>query len=159
MMKRLRMLLLFWTIVSLTAIAQNTIPPYDLKSYGTGVEGTYSAEIFVYLSKPNKNVEKSLRMASIHGVIFKGLTAGKREHTQRPMAGASTEKEHADFFTSFFADESQYSRYVDIVDGSLRVEKAEKKLYRIRAIVSIQKDALRAYLEKEKIIESFNNLF
>lgn len=159
MMKTLKIFSLLIALISLSVKAQDSMPHYDIKSFGTGVEGSYSAEVFVYLPKPNKNVESSLRKASVHGVIFKGLAASNGGRSQRAMVDASTEKEHADFFTSFFADESQYAIYVDIVEGSLRVEKAEKKLYRIRAVVSIKKDALRAYLEKEKIIESFNNLF
>lgn len=149
------------SLIPISVDAQNSysVPRYDLKAYGTGTEGAYSAEVFVYLPKPNKGVDENIRKAAIHGVIFKGLTAGNGGVSQRPMADASAETEHTDFFTSFFNDASLLNRYVDIVEGSLRVEKVEKKLYRIRAIVSLKKDALRKYLEQNQIIESFKDLF
>lgn len=146
---------------SLGVSAQNlfSVPNYDLFSYGTGVETTFTAEVVVYLSEPNKNVDSSLRKAAIHGVIFKGIAKGESGNAQRPMAKASAATEYADFFILFFADGGQYQNYVSVVDGTLRVEKVEKKLYRIRAIVSIQKDSLRELLEEQDIVESFNNLF
>lgn len=145
--------------ISVGAQNNSSIPRYDLVSYGTGTDGTYSAEVFVYLPKPNKNVDVNIRKAAVHGVIFKGLTAGNGGTAQRAMADASAEMQHSDFFASFFNDANALSRYVDVVASSLRVEKVEKKLYRIRAIVSLKKDALRAYLEQNKIIESFKDLF
>ncbi len=149
------------TFVSLEAKSQNSyfIPRYNIKSYGTGTEGTYLAEMIVFLPKPNKNVNVNLCKAAVHGVLFKGLTADNKGNAQRALVSASAETQYCDFFSNFFANEYLYSRYVSVVDGSLRVEKAEKKLYRIKAIVSIQKDALRKYLEEQHIIESFKDLF
>lgn len=148
-------------ITSLTVRAQNTtsVPRYDLVSYGTGTDNTYSAEIFVYLPKPDKDVDNSIRKSAVHGVIFKGLAAGNSGIEQRPMTDISTETKFADFFSSFFSDAKRYSDFVNVMDGTLRVEKVEKKLYRIRAIVSVQEHALRKYLEQQHVIESFNDLF
>ena len=161
-MKAIRLATLCVILLMVTALhAQNSYstPRYDLKAYGTGIESTYAAEIFVYLPKPNKNVDASIRKAAIHGVLFKGLTAANGGGSQRPMVSAQTEQQHTDFFSGFFSNEANYLRYVTITEGSHRVEKAEKKLYRIRAIVSIQKDELRKYLEEQHIVESFKDLF
>lgn len=148
-------------LFSISAGAQSvsSIPIYEIKSYGIGAEGTYSAELFVYLPKPNKNVDINIRKAALHGVIFKGLAAGNGGQAQRAIADASAEAGHSDFFLAFFNDTGAQNRYVDVVAGSLRVEKVEKNLYRIRAIVSLRKDALRTYLEQNNIVESFKDLF
>lgn len=161
-MRKISFILLFvLTLVARASMAQETysVPHYDIVSCGTGLESTYSAEVSVYQKKPNKDVEANVRKAAVHGALFKGLSAGNGGRAQRPIVDAATEKQHADFFNSFFSDEARYSRYVTVVDGSIRVEKTEKKLYRVRAVVSIQKDALRADLEKENIIESFKKIF
>jgi len=146
---------------SLEAKSQNSysVPRYDIMSHGTGTEGTYLAETIVYLPKPNKNVNVNLCKAAVHGVLFKALAADNGGNAQKALVSASAETQHSDFFSNFFADEHLHSRYASVVDGSLRVEKAGKKLYRIKAIVSIQKDALRKYLEEQHIIESFKDLF
>lgn len=149
------------TAISLNIRAQHSsaVPRYEIRSYGIGSKDTYAAEIFVYLPKPNKDVDICIRKSTVHGVIFKGLAAGNGGNVQRAMADISAETKFAEFFSTFFADDAQCSHFVNIVDGTLRVEKAEKKLYRIRAVVSIQKDALRHYLEQQHIIESFKDLF
>lgn len=147
-------------VVSLTATAQDNVsmPRYDIVSNGIGNEGTFTAEVSVYLKKPDKNVEAELRKAAVHGALFKGIEAGENGKTQRPIADESVAEKHSDFFEKFFND-GAYANYVTLVDGTLRVEKFGKKLYRARSAVIIKKDALRDYLENNHIIESFNDLF
>lgn len=155
------LLMLIGVIISLTAAAEKNegTPRYDLFSYGVGVEGTYSAEVFVYMPKPKGNVDNYIKRAALHGVIFKGLAAGNGDKGQRPMLESSDEDKNKDFFNNFFNDAAECNRYVDIVDGSLRIEKIDKKTYKARAIVSVKKDMLRKHLEDNKIIDSFKNLF
>lgn len=134
------------------------VPRYDIVSNGIGKEGTFTAEVSVYLKKPDKNVDLELLKAAVHGVLFRGIQAGENGKSQRPLAGSEAEKTHAEFFTQFFSN-GTYARYATLVDGTLRVEKMSKKLYRVRSAVVVSKDALRELLESNGITESFKDLF
>lgn len=159
--KLFKYILLCLILLPLSAFAQSNydLPRYDISSYGTGKEGTYTAKVSVYEKKPGKETDRALRRCAVHGVIFKGLAAGNGGRAQRPMATAADEKDNQAFFDKFFADDATCLRYAYVIEGSLRVEKVDKKEYRSSAIIVIQKDDLRHYLEDNHVIESFNNLF
>lgn len=144
----------------MTVAAQGkvSIPRYDIISNGIGTEGTFTAEVSVYLKKPDKNTETELRKAAVHGVLFKGIEAGTDGKSQRALCSEDAAEKNGDFFGKFFND-GAYAKYVTLVDGTLRVEKVGKKLYKAHSAVIVKKDALREYLENNKIIESFNDLF
>lgn len=132
---------------------------YDLTCAGTGLEGTYLATVSVYVPKVPKNSDV-LRKAAVHGVIFKGINAAKGCSAQRPLASnPNIEQEKADFFETFFKEGGGYLRYATIVEGSWTVAKTGKKEYRVTATVSLQKDQLRKYLEQEKVISGFSDMF
>lgn len=141
-------------------IKDETIPEYDIKCAGTGIEGTYLAEVSIYLPKPNKDTNDNLRKAAVHGVIFQGISPSSDCNGQRAIiSNPDIEKEYSEFFFTFFSTPMEYSRFADIVTASLRVTKTEKKRYRITAIISIKKDALRKMLEQKNIIKGFDDLF
>lgn len=136
------------------------VPSYDIVCAGTGLEGTYLATVSVFLPKPDKNVDDNLRKAAVHGVLFKGMGASKDCSAQRPICEETDcEQKHQAFFGEFFGNSAAYNRYVSIVEGSLRVTKRGKKEYCISAVVSVNKDSLRKYLEEKGIIEGFKTIF
>ena len=155
------LLMLIGVFTSINVDAQNNmgIPRYELFSYGVGAEGTYSAEVFVYVPKPKGDTDTYIRKATLHGVIFKGLAPGNGGKGQRAMLSSSSEADNSDFFNNFLNDTAECCRFVDIVDGSIRLEKINKKTYKARAIVSVKKDMLRKHLEDNKILDSFKKLF
>lgn len=138
----------------------NNIPKYDLYCAGVGNEGTYLAIVSIYLPKANLKTDEILRKAAVHGVIFKGISGKQGCNTQRPLANNPTiEDDNVLFFNGFFKENGTYLQYAVLVDGSLSVTKISKKEYCITATVSIQKDQLRKYLEQEKIITGFSDMF
>lgn len=162
------LILPLWTICSLLLNTCNlqaatnnvAIPAYDIKCAGVGVEGTYLAEISIYLSKPDKNVQSNLQKAAIHGVLFHGISPSSECDGQKAIiTNTDIENKHKEFFITFFSDITRYSRYANVITRSIRVNKIEKKRYRITAVVSIQKEILRKMLEQEDIIEGFKDLF
>lgn len=137
-----------------------TIPEYDIKCAGTGIEGTYLTEVSIYLPKPDKEINNNLCKAAVHGVMFQGISPSSNCNGQRAIIpNPEIEKEHSEFFVTFFSTPKEYSRFANIVAGSLRVTKTEKKRYRITAVISIKKDALRKMLEQKNIIDNFEDLF
>ena len=134
------------------------IPRHDLTAEGTATEGNYTVEAVIYQQKPDKGIDSALRKAAVYGTIFKGITGKTGAPSQRPLAPASAEAAHPEFFSRLFG-EDEYRRYADVIGSSLRVEKGEKRLYRIRAVVVVHKDSLRRLLEENGILESFNDLF
>lgn len=132
---------------------------YDISCAGTGVEGTYLANVSIYTQKTAK-ANESLKKAAVHGIIFKGVNGRKGCSTQRPLAtDPNVEQEKAEFFDDFFKADGTYLQYATIIDGSLLITKTGKKEYCITATISIQKDSLRKYLEQEKIITGFSDIF
>lgn len=161
-MKVARLILTFSLIlVPALASAQNmfTVPQYDIISNGIGNEGTFTADAIIYEQKPDKNIESELRKAAVYGTLFKGIEASNKGKAQRPLASMEIAEKNADFFTKFFANQGEYLNFALSIDGTLRIEKVGKKKYRIRSAMIIRKDALREYLEKKHIIESFNDMF
>lgn len=154
-----KLTLLFGLLFTFVLQAQTyNIPKYDIQAYGTGKEGYYTAEVFIYQDKPDKGADDNLRKAAVHGVIFKGLAPANDSPAQRPLAKPSAETDNPEFFGKFFGN-GDCNNYVSIISSSKRVEKVEKKLYRIRAVVSVSKDLLRKELEKNKIVRSFSDIF
>jgi len=136
------------------------VPEYEISCAGYGVEGTYLAKVSVLLPKPNEKVLENLRMAAVHGVIFKGLPASINCDGYRPfVSNPDALKNNADYFQSLFSDSYMSSYYASVLEGTLNVSKIKKKLYKITATVSIKKDSLRRKLEQDGIIKGFSDLF
>lgn len=132
---------------------------YDITSAGVGAEGTFLIKVSVYQPKVIK-ADDILKKAAIHGVIFKGVSAGQGKQAQRPLASSlSIEKEKAEFFNEFFKENGTFLNYATLIEGSLEIVKSGKKEYKISAILSVQKDQLRKDLEKAKVITGFSDMF
>lgn len=157
-------LMIFFTLSALLVRGGNMVtgnmPAYDILCAGTGIEGTYLAAVSVFLPKPDKGVDDNLRKVAVHGVLFKGMAASKDCSGQRPICEeVDCEQKHQAFFDDFFGSNATYNQYVSIVEGSLRVIKRGKKEYCISAVVSVNKDSLRKYLEEKDIIQGFKTIF
>lgn len=132
------------------------IVSYEIEGAGTGIQGTYLVQVTIVKEKAT-DVEVPLRMAAVHGVLFRGF-AGYRQ-AQKPLAGsAAAEAEHADFFSDFFSETGSAVNYASIVSGSTTVTKMSKN-YQITATLTVQKDQLREYLEDAGVIKSLNSIF
>lgn len=137
----------------------SAISKYDLLLAGTGVEGSCLATVSLYTSQVTK-IDEVLKRAAIHGIIFKGINNEKGSTSHPPLANnPNVEQEKAEFFKEFFKTGGIYLQYATVIDGSLLVTKIRKKEYRITAVISIQKALLRKYLEEEKIITGFSDMF
>lgn len=163
MKKHIVLFLLFaWVSAGVSGKSSGSysVPKYEIVCNGVGVEGIYVAKVSVYLPKPDKEAEDNLRMAAVHGVLFKGLGASKSCTGQRPLCeDTDCEQKHKEFFDAFFGSDATYNRYVSIVEGSLRVTKIGKKQYCVSAVVSVNKDSLRKFLEQKHVIQGFDGLF
>lgn len=158
------LLLMTFRPVSLSVMAKSpekyVMPTYDIVCCGEGVEGTYLAKVSVYLEKPDRDAEDNLVMAAVHGVMFRGMSAGEECKGQRALIpDANVEQEKADFFEGLFGANAAYRSYASLVAETISVTKVSKKQYLVSGKVSVKKDELRKLLEKEKIIQGFNDLF
>ena len=132
---------------------------YDIVSAGTGAQGTYLCKVTVY-SKNGKVTEAEMKRAAVHGVIFKGVTGGNGQATQKPMATPTVEFEKADFFGKFFADNGPYMAYANVEPTTFeRARLATKKEYRTTAIVVVSKDELRRFLEQAGVVRKLGDIF
>lgn len=156
-------LALIWITFPSSLLAKSEMPVEDISLVceGTvGIEGTWLAKIAVIMEKPGINVEANLKKAALKGVMMSGIGASAGCSGQKPLVKDSDVfTNHSEFFETLYADPNLISRFVKIVSGSLRSEKIKKKYYRVCGVVIIQKDDLRKYLEQNKIIEGFSDLF
>lgn len=136
---------------------------YELECMGVGSEGTYLIKVYSYSRRPNVALEQAKKNA-IHGIIFKGFSAGAQGcPAQKPLArNANIESEKADFFKDFFADGGKYMKFVGLTsDGAVDAADITKsgKEYKVGIIVSVQKDLLRKDLEDAGVIRGLNSGF
>jgi hypothetical protein len=132
---------------------------YEIECVGIGVQGTYLIKVWSFSKKPKVAIEQSKKNA-IHGVIFKGFAGtGQGCTSQKAFATPEDEDNNIDFFEKFFADGGDYMRYVAVTnDGSVAAEDRLKvgKQYKIGVVVSVMKDDLRKYLEKQGIVKALD---
>lgn len=129
---------------------------YDIEGVETGQQGTYLVKVYIYTKKGVATTEE-IKYAAVHGVIFRGFS-GKGFASQKAMASPTIEKQKSDYFKAFW-ENGDYLAYASIVNATADRIKISGKEYKIGAIVSVSKDALRKDLEKAGIIKSLNSGF
>lgn len=131
---------------------------YELESAGVGTDGTYAVKVWSYSRKPQISTEVS-KVNAVHGVIFKGVPAGKGATVQPPLVpSADAGQQNAAFFDNFFAHD--YRQFINqVVPGSTQTLKTGKNEYKIGVIVSVAKDRLRSFLEQKGIIKGLSTGF
>lgn len=133
---------------------------YEISCAGNAVQGNYLISVS-YKSKSKKPDDTKLRLAAIHGVIFRGITSSNSGcKSQKPLVkDLSAEQDHADFFEMFFNDKAGRAvSFANVQLGSYQVVKV-KGGYRITAVVTVSKDQLRKHLEDAGIIKSLSSGF
>ncbi len=152
-------LVMFLTLFSVRANAKKdhvTSVKYDIEGVETGVQGTFLVKVYVYTPKGTATTE-DFKYAAVHGVIFKGFSE-KGFSNQKPMAGPEIEKQNTDYFDAFF-NNGDYLSFADVVNPNVDRVRITSKEFKIAAIVSVSKDALRKTLEQSGIIRSLNSGF
>lgn len=134
------------------------VPQYEITGAGTGSQGTYLVDVTV-ISEKNNPDGNIIKRAAVHGVLFRGFSSKEHRQMQKPLAGgAANEAQHVDFYKDFFSESGSAPNYAYIVDGSRKVIKSGKK-YHVSVTVSVNKEALRSYLESLGILKSLNSGF
>lgn len=129
---------------------------YEIQSAGVGVEGTYVLNVWSYSRKPEIPVELAKKNA-IHATIFRGVPAGNGAAAQPPLVAGSQVSDTNPFFENFFI--SDYQKFINSVASKRTITKTGKREYKICYTISVSKDSLRKYLEKEGIIKSLSTGF
>ena len=141
--------------------AKDNVPlKYDIECAGNGVQGTYLVQVSVYVDKKEVHPEMTMKAAT-HGVIFRGFDGSTGCFSQKAMAKSPTlEEQQADFFRSFFENNGAYRNYANVIEGTYQSARtSNKKVYKITAIVAVQKDQLRKDLEEAGILQFLSDGF
>lgn len=153
------LLLLIVTLISTITMAQ--VPEdYSISCAGNATEGNYLIYV-CYKSKSKKPDDIKLKLAAVHGIIFRGFSSENRGCSSQPplTKDESVETMHADFFNAFFdKNENNATSFANIQIGSYQITKV-KGGYRITAIAVVSKDKLRKHLEDAKVIKALNSGF
>ena len=129
-------------VLSFSSCATKNNFGYELHSLGVGSEGSNLIKVYSYAS----NYDKAVRQAkhdAVHGVLFKGIVGGNGCANQPASVKPQELSANQAFFVNLSNDGS--------IDGADRLRVGNK--YKIGVVVSVQKDALRKYLEQEGIIK------
>lgn len=128
---------------------------YDIEYARPAGDGMCQVKVWSYSKKPRIAAEQC-RKNAVHGIIFKSYSTGDgTTASQRPLVkDPAVQTEKAAFFEEFFLDGGPYRQFVSAVtDGSQEVVKL-KKQYKVGVVVTVSKDQLRKYLEKQGVIRS-----
>ena len=149
--------ILTFFIVAL-ASAASFAQEYNITSAGQGKDGNYFVKVRTYVSK-TQMAEDAVKQCAVHGVIFRGIIDSSGAATQKPLVNdPNTANTKKSLFDAFFAN-GDYLKYVSVVESSLSCTKVPKKKYEASALLLVDKESLREYLEKSGIIQGFSNLW
>lgn len=127
---------------------------YEMTCLGVGSEGSNLLKVYSY----GKNYDKAVKQAkhdAVHGILFKGIVGSNGCANQPAMVKPQEQVANQAFFDEFFK-KGEYLRFVNISnDGSVSGADRLKvgSMYKIGVTVSVQKDALRKYLEQAGVIK------
>lgn len=133
------------------------IPEYELVGDGIGKQGTYLVKVTIITKKNNPN-DNLLKLSAVHGILFRGFSNSKGNHQKPLTGGPASESQDIDFYRDFFSNKGSAKDFANLIDGSRSVVRSGKK-YRVSATLSVNKDALRKYLEDAGVLKSLNSGF
>ena len=141
-------------MLSLGSCATKNNFGYELNCLGVGSEGSNLIKVYSYASNYNKALNQAKHDA-VHGILFKGIVGGNGCSNQPAIVKPQELAANQAFFDKFFKS-GEYLRFVNIsndgsVDGGDRLRVGNQ--YKIGVVVSVQKDALRKYLEQAGVIK------
>lgn len=159
-MKSIKLLLLFLVTTLLGACGTAKNYSYEIHCLGVGTEGSALLKVYSYAGTQKKAIEQAKHDA-VHGILFKGVVGGAGCYNQPPIVKPSELDANQSFFKEFF-ESGEYLRFVNLSsDGTVSAKDRLKvgSRYKVGVAVSVQKDALRKYLESRGVIKSLNFLF
>ncbi|WP_298632106.1 hypothetical protein [uncultured Porphyromonas sp.] len=133
---------------------------YELHSLAVGSQGSSLVKVYSYGRTQDKAIQQAKRDA-VHGILFKGVPGGAGVSQQPALVKPNEQAEHESFFKKFF-DSGEYLRFVSLSsDGTVSAQDRLKvgNMYKVGVAVSVQKDALRKYLEEQGVIKKLDFLF
>ncbi len=134
--------------------SQQQVFGYEMTCLGVGSEGSNLLKVYSYGKTYDKSVEQAKHDA-VHGILFKGIVGSNGCANQPAMVKPQEQVANQAFFDEFFK-KGEYLRFVNISnDGSVSGADRLKvgSMYKIGVTVSVQKDALRKYLEQAGVIK------
>lgn len=134
--------------------SQQQVFGYEMTCLGVGSEGSNLLKVYSYGKTYDKSVEQAKHDA-VHGILFKGIVGSNGCANQPAMVKPQEQVANQAFFDEFFK-KGEYLRFVNISnDGSVSGADRLKvgNMYKIGVTVSVQKDALRKYLEQAGVIK------
>ena len=134
--------------------SQQQVFGYEMTCLGVGSEGSNLLKVYSYGKTYDKSVEQAKHDA-VHGILFKGIVGSNGCANQPAMVKPQEQVANQAFLDEFFK-KGEYLRFVNISnDGSVSGADRLKvgSMYKIGVTVSVQKDALRKYLEQAGVIK------
>lgn len=162
-MKKIALLLmLLGCNCSLHSFATN---PYEFsnecKVAGVGAQGTILVRA-LGTSKKLPDAKRDAMRNAVYATLFKGFanTEVTLSTDLRPMIeDENVYYENKEFFESFFADNGRYLDFVSFIDQMGEVGPGDvvkqKRMYNVKMVVSVKKDALRKEMEKLGYVQKF----
>lgn len=157
-MKRVGLYIILMMFAFVNTFAGNILEYELVNTQVVAKEGFCIVKVWVYSSDKKVSADE-FKKAAVHGILFKGVSASATNSGLNPLAGSSlAEKQHSDFFNSFFGADKQYNSYVTLAATPYEYIKLNKK-YKVGTVAIISKEALRKDMEKAGIIRGLSSGF
>lgn len=131
---------------------------YEIEPTELVKQGSVTVKVWSFSKKPAVAQEQA-RKNAVHGVIFKGVAAGKTTPARKALAASTAG--HEAFFDAFFADGGEFGRFVALTNSGAMgagdvirsTSNTNKKEYKVGVLCTVAYDQLRAYLESQGVIK------
>lgn len=154
-------ILILFSLIPLPAQSQGKFTMrYDISCAGSTEAGVSLVSVSVY-SKTQRVSIDLLKMAAVHGVIFKGYNDSKWGRKPPLAESLMVESQNEDFFTQFFDKGGAYLNYANFIEGGIKTVKVSKKdyKYRVSATLTVLDADLKRILKDANIIKGMTNGF
>jgi hypothetical protein len=128
----------------------------ETECLGTEYDGTLTLRVWGEGNTRNDAIEQAKKQA-VHDVIFKGITRGVSDFHMRPLLTESNaEENHQDYFSVFFRDKGDYSKYVNFKDekSNSRQKVSNRQVYKVGVTVRLLSSELKERLKADGLIKN-----
>jgi hypothetical protein len=161
MRKLLRLLLIITILVMGCSCSSNksTLSAFyssETECLGTEYDGSLTLRVWGEGNTRNDAIEQAKKQA-VHDVLFKGITRGVSDYHMRPLLTESNaEENHQEYFSTFFRDKGDYSKYVNFKDekSNSRQKVSNRQVYKVGITVRLLSSELKNRLKADGLIKN-----
>lgn len=127
---------------------------FQTECLGVELDGSQTLRVFGKGKNKADAIEQAKKNA-VRDILFKGITAGSGECSQRPLVNeVNAQEKYAYYFNQFFRDKGSYLNYVKLDEKRLsRIKSSNSTQENWGVVVTVDRTALQQQLINDNIIK------